>query len=625
MGEPATGNIPGARSYAASWVDSSGNLWLFGGNGFDGGETVGYLNDLWEFNPFTNEWAWMTGASTIPPVYNSGSAGVYGTLGVAAAGNTPGSRMGATSWTDNSGNLWLFGGWGFDASGNDGSLNDLWEFTPSANEWAWMAGSSTVPQTSDGSGSQPGVYGIRGTPAAGNIPGGRQGGNGWTDSSGNLWLFGGSSINGNNTGYLNDLWEFSPKTGEWTWMCGSDLPGDSGEIQEPCGDPAGSYEISGFVPADRWNAANWTDSTGQFWLFGGINGDGYGRTNDLWVFNPSSQEWAWKGGSLVSPGGVYGTLGTPAPRNIPGVRDSSSVWVDGSNNLWLFGGYGDASDASGNAARPDSARPDLGELNDLWMFSPTGQSFPRAGAPTFSVTAGVYTEAQSVTITDSTSGATIYYTTDGTTPTISSIPYTVPVTVSWTETLKAIATASGYSKSTVTAAAYAINLPPPDFAIADSPAAFTVTAGSSATTTLSVTPANGFNAAVSFACTGLPEGGATCSFSPATVTPSGTTASSTTLTVATSSATALLHRNGNPLFPETAFSIALCCIGWRKRRYWQTLPLLAMCNVGLGLLNGCGGGGSSTTPPPQPVTSTITVTATSGSLQHTSTLTLTVN
>jgi len=272
---PAAGNVPGGRYDAATWVDNSGNLWLFGGAGFDGNGTNGFLNDLWEFNPRTNEWAWMGGSSTEPPMYGGGQSGVYGTLRTPATGNIPGSRASATTWTDGSGNLWLFGGWGFDAKGNDGNLNDLWKFNPSRNEWAWMGGSSTVPKTSDGSGGQPGVYGTRGTPAAQNVPGGRQAANGWTDSNWNLWLFGGSSFGqfGDNNGYLNDLWEFSPATGEWTWMCGSDLPGDSGSTSEPCSDPTGPPRAGVVVPAARWLATSWTDGTGQFWLFGGKWGE----------------------------------------------------------------------------------------------------------------------------------------------------------------------------------------------------------------------------------------------------------------------------------------------------------------------------------------------------------------
>jgi hypothetical protein len=76
--------------------------------------------------------------------------------------------------------------------------------------------------------------------------------------------------------------------------------------------------------------------------------------------------------------------------------------------------------------------------------------------PTFSPAAGSYTTAQSVAISDSTAGATIYYTTNGTAPTTSSTVYTVPITVSSTETLQAIAVETGFISSPVDAAVYAI-------------------------------------------------------------------------------------------------------------------------------------------------------------------------
>jgi sugar lactone lactonase YvrE len=82
-----------------------------------------------------------------------------------------------------------------------------------------------------------------------------------------------------------------------------------------------------------------------------------------------------------------------------------------------------------------------------------------AATPTFSPVAGTFTSAQTVTISDATSGATIYYTTNGTTPTTSSTAYSGAIAVSSTETLEAIATATGYSTSAVASAAYTINIP----------------------------------------------------------------------------------------------------------------------------------------------------------------------
>jgi hypothetical protein len=82
-----------------------------------------------------------------------------------------------------------------------------------------------------------------------------------------------------------------------------------------------------------------------------------------------------------------------------------------------------------------------------------------APTPVISPNGGTFTTAQSVTITDSLSGATIYYTTDGSTPTSTSPEYTGPITVGTSETVTAIAIASGYSQSALASAAFTVNLP----------------------------------------------------------------------------------------------------------------------------------------------------------------------
>jgi hypothetical protein len=83
----------------------------------------------------------------------------------------------------------------------------------------------------------------------------------------------------------------------------------------------------------------------------------------------------------------------------------------------------------------------------------------QAALPVFNPVAGSYASAQTVTITDATSGAVIYYTTNGTTPTTASTKYTGAISVSATETLKAIAVATGDTNSAVASAAYTIGYP----------------------------------------------------------------------------------------------------------------------------------------------------------------------
>ncbi len=536
LGIAAAGNTPGSREGAASWTDRNDNLWLFGGWGFDAdGATLVNLDDLWRFDPSMNQWAWMGGSSAAGE--KGGRRGVYGTLGTPAPGNIPGSRAGSASWTDRNGNLWLFGGYGYDSDGTIGLLNDLWEFAPSTREWTWMSGSRTVgtacaqinycgqlgvygTQGSPAAANVPGgrwspeswisggdlwlfggvgvipgmtadfndlwrfslstkewtwmgggrsiyvsgVYGILRTPAAGNFPGDRDSAAGWTDDIGNFWLFGGYGwqLYGQDgyDGDLNDLWEFDPSTNEWAWMGGSSTwapsntpwPGFYGKLGEPA---------AGNSPGGRENAASWTYSSGKFWLFGGWGFDSAnhpGELNDLWQFNPPTDEWAWMGGSesvvfvsrsgsscmttggICGQPGVYGTLNYPAAKNAPGGRDEAATWTDSSGNLWLFGG--DGFDANGQ----------IGALNDLWRY----QFKPSAATPTFSSPAGTYLTRQTVRISDTTPGAEIRYTLDGAAPTSASTKYTSALSIAKTTTVNAIAVAAGDLNSAMATAVYTI-------------------------------------------------------------------------------------------------------------------------------------------------------------------------
>jgi hypothetical protein len=131
------------------------------------------------------------------------------------------------------------------------------------------------------------------------------------------------------------------------------------------------------------------------------------------------------------------------PVNIPAATGSSTDWVG-------FSG-GNAAEASGQFSTPGLAGFDI----LTWSFS-TGYN-TRLATPTFSVTPGPYSTAQSVTLS-APSGASIYYTTNGLQPTSSSTLYTAgtPITVSSNEVIQAVAIQSGYTDSYVAVGNYQI-------------------------------------------------------------------------------------------------------------------------------------------------------------------------
>ena len=398
-GISAPANKPLGRYESSEWKDNQGNFWVFGGlGGFNS------YNDLWKFNPASNDWAWMNG-DTIPD-----QAGVYGTLGVSSPQNKPGARgYGSLTWVDNNGNFWLFGGTGYDRNGSYGDLNDLWKYDPLMNEWTWMSGSST--DFSNGN------YGTKGIAAASNLPPARdETAASWMDNNGNLWMFGGHTFNMqlNQNLFLNDLWKYDLSTNLWTWMSGDDNTANH----------IGVYGTKFIAspnnkPGSRWCYDSWKDNSGNFWLWGGEAWDGTGGNlyNDMWKYNVSTNEWTWMSGSnapqqpgnfLVScpdttamPGAntetrahwtdacgnfwlfgsdgnrlfyysvtdnkwrwvngtgyysSYGTIGVGSPTNVPGTRSGCVAW-SANNALWLFGGDGmDITNTSHH-------------LNDMWKFS----------------------------------------------------------------------------------------------------------------------------------------------------------------------------------------------------------------------------------------------------------------
>ena len=338
LGVASPTNVPRSRHSGVTWTDAAGHLWLFGGYNDNSGIS-GCLNDLWMYDIPTNQWTWISGPST------ASDLGSYGTQGLAASGNSPMSRVYALTWTDSAGHFWLYGGNG----GNGNVLNDLWMYDPVARLWTWVNGPNTGAIAT-------GTYGTKGLAAAGNTPGSRHGSATWADSSGHLWLFGGTGMDpSSNSADYNDLWMYDIASNLWAWEGGSNTSLAAGTF--------GTKEIAAATntPGARDEMTTWVDHAGRFWMFGGY-GNGAttsaGWINDLWTYDPVTRQWTWVNGSNTpsNAAGVYGTKGVASATNVPGGRVFPLGWVDSTGGLWMFGGYG----ADVNGSHYD--------LNDLWKF-----------------------------------------------------------------------------------------------------------------------------------------------------------------------------------------------------------------------------------------------------------------
>jgi hypothetical protein len=170
----------------------------------------------------------------------------------------------------------------------------------------------------------------------------------------------------------------------------------------------------------------------------------------------------------------------------------------------------------------------------------------------------------------------------------------------------------------------------PDFSVSAT-SSLSVTQGASGNFTVTVTPVNGFNQAVSLACTGAPAM-ATCTPSPASVTSSdGKTAVTSTVTVSTTAPSVVAPPSSTPTSPLSMrqvvpllLALVLLLLLPRTQRRGARLALAGAMVVFLAVA-GCGGGGHTKTGGTPKGSSNLTITGTSGNLTHSATVTLTVN
>jgi len=258
-GNSTTIVYPGARGYFPLTRISNDSLILFGGYQGVSGD---FYNDLWRYDPSLNQWYFMNGNSTLNDASSFLTSGGY-----------PGARYFPTFTALSNDSLVLFGG--YSTSNN---LNELWRFDPLENEWYFMKGNESTSGLAFYSTTGNGIIGAKYGHSAVKI------------SNESIFVFGGDGNNNLNAGYLNELWRYDPLTNSWFYINGS-LNVNS----------IGNYSGTSQYPGSRSFHSFAVLSNDSMLIFAGegitITTSQFGNLNDLWRYDPQTNNWLFIDGS----------------------------------------------------------------------------------------------------------------------------------------------------------------------------------------------------------------------------------------------------------------------------------------------------------------------------------------
>jgi chitobiase/beta-hexosaminidase-like protein/uncharacterized protein DUF4214 len=165
---------------------------------------------------------------------------------------------------------------------------------------------------------------------------------------------------------------------------------------------------------------------------------------------------------VISPNG--GTFTSPQSVTLSDATSGASIryTIDGSEPTASSALYSApfivSTSATVRAKAFASGKPDSASASASFII---GTTEPQAALPVISPAGGTFNAPQPVILSDSTPGAGIHYTLDGSEPAVSSPLYSAPFTVTATLTVKAKAFAAGYKDSGTAVAAFTISPQPP--------------------------------------------------------------------------------------------------------------------------------------------------------------------
>ena len=450
-GQVSVGSVAAGRQHAIA-LSSDGTVWAWGRNAYG---TIG--DGTTTDRPSPTQVSGLTGVVAI-------AAGYYHNLALKADGTVwawGSAALGDGTAQQRNSPVQVIGLSGVVAisAGNGHSL----ALTSDGTVWAW--GANVVGQLGDGTTTQR-TLPIQMTTGAAGIAAGAN--DSLVIRDGTIWATGANQqgeFGNGTTAYSQTLVQTYGLTGMsqvaagatqslairddgalWAW-------GDGGSGQIGNGNTAGSL-----FPVEIM-------SVGAAAISGG-----YSHTLAL---KSDGTAWAWGGNGYGQIGdGTTAQRLTPVPLAFPtavtsvsaGENYSLALTADGTVWAWGINNFGQLGDGT---LVQEVSPVKVCEAGFAW----------KVASPTLSLAAGTYTTTKTVTISTATAGATIYYTLDGTDPTVSSAVYSSPLTISQTTTLKAKAVKSGRSDSNIVAAVYTLQVA----AVTVSPAAGTYSSAPSVT------------------------------------------------------------------------------------------------------------------------------------------------
>ncbi|MCP9747818.1 kelch repeat-containing protein [Lacihabitans sp. CS3-21] len=341
-----SGNHPSPRQGAMLWNDKKGSIYMFGGEGVEETGEVGVFNELWSFNLTTQSWELKKGNRKVNQKVERYAKSIE------SFNTQPEGRKGASTWVDKNGDLWMFGGRGFD---NVSNYDQMWHFSAKKNTWILMGGSDKTNQKNNVS--------IKKENSAGSLPGARYGSAFWTDKDGNFWMFGGSVYSNDKAkdSYLADLWQFDFNKKTWILV--------AGPIEEDPKVSPSDKEDFGRIPSARAQASSWYNSNNNsLYIYGGYGLDpkalGDGGLSDLWQFDIIAKRWILlKGKSGHFEKSNTGVTEVASDDVTPGFRHEAINWTDDLGDFWLFGGQ-------------RTTQNNIMYLNnDIWKYSPSNNKW----------------------------------------------------------------------------------------------------------------------------------------------------------------------------------------------------------------------------------------------------------